>query len=69
MLDVNYFLDQAKNSNQEEFNEDWADVIIDIDYNYSVVFTEDRYTLKIYWITDGKREGEYDHHHISILNK
>ena len=68
-MNVSYFLDQAMNSNQQEFNEDWADVIVDKDYNYSMLVTEDKYILKIYWVADGKREGKYDHHVIPILNK
>jgi hypothetical protein len=56
MMDVNYFLDQAENSYQHEFNEDWADVIIEREYNLTTVVTEGGSRVKIYWDDNGEYE-------------
>jgi hypothetical protein len=59
MMDVNYFLDQAENSYQHEFNEDWADVIIDLTDDQTILITEDGYTMTIDWTTEGEFEGYF----------
>lgn len=57
MMDVNYFLDQAQNSTQEEFELDWADVIHVFDTNQTELITEDGKELIIYWYSDGHYQG------------
>ena len=49
MMDVNYFLDQAQNSTQREFELDWADVIHVFDTNETHLTTECGRTLVITW--------------------
>ena len=48
-MDVNYFLDQAQNSTQREFELDWADVIHVFDTNETHLTTECGRTLVITW--------------------
>ena len=69
MMTVDYYILQAQNSNKEEFNKHWSNVIVDVDHNYTGIFSEEGHMLKIYWVTDGRREGKYDHHHITIVNE
>ena len=57
MMDVNYFLDQAQNSTQREFELDWADVIQVFDTNQTELITEDGKELIIYWYSDGHYQG------------
>lgn len=49
MMDVNYFLDQAQNSTQEEFELNWADFIHVFDTNETHFTTECGRTLIITW--------------------
>lgn len=63
MMDVNYFLDQAKNSYQHEFNEDWADVIMEVTDDFTMLITEDGYSMTIDWTTEGEFNG-YNSHNI-----
>jgi hypothetical protein len=49
MMDVNYFLDQAENSTQKEFELDWADVINVFDTNSTELTTECGRTVVITW--------------------
>ena len=58
-MDVNYFLDQAENSYQHEFNEDWADVITELTDDQTILITEDGYTMTIDWTTEGEFEGYF----------
>ncbi len=58
-MDVNYFLDQAENSYQHEFNEDWADVIIEREDNLTTVVTEGGSRVKIYWDNNGEYESYF----------
>ena len=53
MMDVNYFLDQAQNSTQREFELDWADVIQVFDTNETELVTECGRTLIIKWDDNG----------------
>lgn len=57
MMDVNYFLDQAQNSTQREFELDWADVIQVFDTTQTELITEDDKELIIYWYSDGSYQG------------
>jgi hypothetical protein len=57
MMDVNYFLDQAENSTQKEFELDWADVINVFDTNSTELTTECGRILVIYWYVDGTYQG------------
>ena len=61
MMDVNYFLDQAENSYQQEFNEDWADVIMDITDDYTMLITEDGHSMTIDWTEEGEFNGYVSH--------
>jgi hypothetical protein len=61
MMDVNYFLDQAQNSYQHEFNEDWADVIMEMTDDFTMLITEDGYAMTIDWITEGEFNGYNSH--------
>ena len=54
MMDVNYFLDQAQNSYQHEFNEDWADIIIEVTDEITRLITEDGYAMTIDWTSEGE---------------
>ena len=49
MMDVNYFLDQAQNSTQTEFELDFADVIEVYDTTETTITTECGRTLVITW--------------------
>ena len=49
MMDVNYFLDDAQNSRQGQFELDFADVITCFDTNETTLVTEDGKTLGIVW--------------------
>ena len=48
-MDVNYFLDDAQNSRQGQFELDFADVITCFDTNETTLVTEDGKTLGIVW--------------------
>jgi hypothetical protein len=63
MMDVNYFLDQAENSFQQEFNEDWADVIMEVTDDFTMLITEDGYAMTIDWTTEGEF-NRYNSHNI-----
>ena len=62
-MDVNYFLDQAENSFQQEFNEDWADVIMEVTDDFTMLITEDGYAMTIDWTTEGEF-NRYNSHNI-----
>ena len=49
MMDVNYFLDDAQNSRQGQFELDYADVITCFDTFTTRLVTEDGRTLILYW--------------------
>ena len=53
MMDLNYFLDQAQNSTQREFEQDWADVIHVFDTNSVTLTTEDKREVVISWCEKG----------------
>ena len=53
MMDLNYFLDQAQNSTQREFEQDWADVIHVYDTNSITLTTEDNREVVISWCEKG----------------
>ena len=53
MMDLNYFLDQAQNSTQREFEQDWADVIHVYDTNSITLTTEDKREVVISWCEKG----------------
>jgi hypothetical protein len=55
--DVDYFITQASNSTQREFELDFADVIDVFDTNSTDLTTEDGRTLAIYWYVDGYYQG------------
>jgi len=55
--DVNYYIVQASNSTQREFELDFADVIDVFDTNSIDLTTEDGRTLAIYWYVDGYYQG------------
>ncbi len=57
MKDVSYFIAQASNSTQREFELDFADVIDVFDTNSTDLTTEDGRTLAIYWYVDGYYQG------------
>lgn len=61
MMDVNYFLDQAQNSYQQEFNEDWADVIMEMTDERTMLITEDGYAMTIDWTSEGEFNGHVFH--------
>ena len=65
MMDVSYFIDQAKNSSQHEFNEDWADVIVSITDEYTILITEDGRTMNVDWTSEGEFE-DYSLHNPHI---
>ena len=49
MMDINYFLDDAQNSRQGQFELDFADVITCFDIDTTTLVTEDGRTLIITW--------------------
>ena len=49
MMDVNYFLDDAQNSRQGQFELDFADVITCFDIDTTTLVTENGRTLIITW--------------------
>ena len=49
MMDVNYFLDDAQNSRQGQFELDYADVITCFDIDTTTLVTENGRTLIITW--------------------
>jgi hypothetical protein len=49
MMDINYFLDDAQNSRQGQFELDFADVITCFDTFSTRLVTEDGRTLILYW--------------------
>ena len=49
MMDINYFLDDAQNSRQGQFELDFADVITCFDINETTLVTECGRTLDITW--------------------
>ena len=53
MMDVNYFLDDAQNSRQGQFELDFADVITCFDTNETTLVTENGRTLIITWCEKG----------------
>ena len=53
-MDVNYFLDQAQNCSQQEFNEDWVDVIMEMTDERTMLITEDGYAITIDWTSEGE---------------
>jgi hypothetical protein len=59
MMDVNYFLDQAENSYQHEFNENFLDVIEEVTDDQTILITEDGYIMTIDWTTEGEFEGYF----------
>jgi hypothetical protein len=55
--DVDYYIIQASNSTQREFELDFADVIEVYDTTTTKLITEDSKELIIYWYTDGYYQG------------
>jgi hypothetical protein len=55
--DVDYFITQASNSTQREFELDFVDIIEVYDTNTTKLITEDSKELIIYWYTDGYYQG------------
>jgi len=55
--DVEYFISQASNSTQSEFELDFVDIIEVYDTNTTKLITEDSKELIIYWYTDGYYQG------------
>lgn len=53
MMDVNYFLDDAQNSRQGQFELDWADVITCFDLFQTTLITENEKVLTISWTDEG----------------
>jgi hypothetical protein len=53
MMNVAYFIDQAEASTQQEFNDDWMDVIIYRDDESTNLITENMKHLTLNW-KDGK---------------
>jgi len=53
-MDVDYFVIEAANSTQKEFELDYADVIEVFDTNETHLTTEDRRKLIINWTEDGR---------------
>jgi hypothetical protein len=49
MMDINYFLDDAQNSRQGQFELDFADVIEVYDTNETILTTQDGKILSIVW--------------------
>ena len=49
MMNVAYFIDQAEASTQQEFNDDWMDVIIYRDDESTNLITEDLKYLTLNW--------------------
>jgi hypothetical protein len=49
MMNVAYFIDQAEASTQQEFNNDWSDVIIYRDDESTNLITEDLKHLTLNW--------------------
>ena len=49
MMDINYFLDDAQNSRQGQFELDFADVITCFDTFSTTLVTEDGRTLIMHW--------------------
>ena len=69
MMDINYFLDQAQNSYQQEFNDNYADVIIEITDDFTMLITEDGYAMTIDWTTEGEFNGYNSHNDVLVINK
>jgi hypothetical protein len=55
MMNVKYFKEQAQNCYQHDFNEDWTDVIMEVEDNFTMLITEDGYAMTIDW----NDKGEY----------
>ena len=53
MMDINYFLDDAQNSRQGQFELDFAEVINCFDTSSTTLVTENGRTLVIDWYNDG----------------
>ena len=49
MMNVAYFIDQAEASTQQEFNNDWSDVIIYRDDESTNLITEDLKHVTLNW--------------------
>jgi len=60
-MDVNYFLDQAENYFQQDFNEDWEDVIMEATDDFTMLITEDGYAMTINWNAKGRFSGYTSH--------
>ena len=54
MKNIEYFLGQAKNSFQAEFNENWADVIMEVADDFTMLITQNAYAMTIYWTAEGE---------------
>jgi hypothetical protein len=59
MKDLNYFITQASNSTQREFELDFADVIEVFDTNETTIITEDNRELIISWFASGDIKSYY----------
>jgi len=57
--DVNYYIGQASNSTQREFELDFADVIEVFDTNETTIITEDNRELIISWFASGDIKSYY----------
>jgi len=58
-MNINYFVDSAENSFQKEFNDDWEDVIQEKGDDFTMLITEDNFTLTVLWTTEGKYNGHH----------
>jgi hypothetical protein len=61
MMDVAYFIDQAEASTQQEFNNDWSDVIIYRDDSSTNLITENMKHLTLNW-----KDGKYLNYSIGL---
>lgn len=60
-MDVAYFIDQAEASTQQEFNNDWSDVIIYRDDSSTNLITENMKHLTLNW-----KDGKYLNYSIGL---
>ena len=61
MMNVAYFIDQAEASTQQEFNNDWSDVIIYRDDSSTNLITENMKHLTLNW-----KDGKYLNYSIGL---
>jgi hypothetical protein len=61
MMNVAYFIDQAEASTQQEFNNDWNDIIIYRDDSSTNLITENMKHLTLNW-----KDGKYINYSIGL---